>query len=119
MQAPLLWGLLCALWAASLQFELQDMIRELQNENAMLHAKVENLTEVLMELKLYIWNHSRDWDSEPERVQELVLCKQDYGPNASSPGNLPAPGLVFAMLIVIGLLLKSAVNARAFIQDVN
>ncbi|MGH0124390.1 UNVERIFIED_CONTAM: hypothetical protein FKN15_036933 [Acipenser sinensis] len=53
---------LCANTAmkCSTEFELQDTINILREENIYLHDKVENLTEALRELKHLIWNHSKD-----------------------------------------------------------
>lgn len=43
----------------STEFELQDTINILREQNIYLHDKVENLTEALRELKHLIWNRSR------------------------------------------------------------
>ncbi|KAF7238782.1 Chaperone protein DnaK [Varanus komodoensis] len=57
--APVLWLFLALSWGGGRLFELQEAIEELQSENAQLQGKIQNLTEALSELRLFVWNRSQ------------------------------------------------------------
>ncbi|MEE6483218.1 hypothetical protein FKM82_013472 [Ascaphus truei] len=106
MQGSLVCCMFVVLWNCSSPFQLHDVLRDLQAENALLHHKVENMTEMLMELKFYIWNNSRGSVSTPEHLQGNVFCKQDYIRAGSSRTNCPVPLLIAAAQALLSILSK-------------
>ncbi|KAG8569666.1 hypothetical protein GDO81_014514 [Engystomops pustulosus] len=101
------WRVLCVvlmLWRCSICFQLHDILRDLQTENAYLHSKVENMTEMLMEMKFYIWNNSRGQAPAPEHLQESSFCKQDIIWSGSSNVNYPVPILIVTTQALLSLL---------------
>ncbi|OCT72969.1 hypothetical protein XELAEV_18035950mg [Xenopus laevis] len=54
------------------------------------------MTEMLMELKFYIWNNTRGSAPTPDHLQEGVSCNQDTVWAGSSQINTPVPVLIAA-----------------------
>lgn len=88
--ALLFWLLLSLLWGGGCLFELQEAIQELQSENTQLQGKIQNLTEALSELRLFVWNQSQGetWASEPQ-----IPSHHQHNPNLCTPKQnlMPSP----------------------------
>ncbi|KAJ6653287.1 hypothetical protein lerEdw1_009376 [Lerista edwardsae] len=109
--ALLLWLLLSLLWGGGCLFELQEAIQELQSENTQLQGKIQNLTEALSELRLFVWNRSQGSESASEHLlHEHLSCHPDaHWRNTGSPC-LRAPSSLLLVALSLAAVLTKVVG---------
>ncbi|CAL8318264.1 unnamed protein product [Lota lota] len=129
----LLFLTLVLLVKQSYNFELQDTIHALIEENIHLHDQLENLTQALRELKRMLWHHSNDenhhdhhsdhhnedarhmWNewsahgisAETHFLLEHALCGHD--PHNSGSFHVQTPFLLLLALLNITLLMSGSI----------
>uniref|UniRef100_A0ACB8EVZ2 Uncharacterized protein n=1 Tax=Sphaerodactylus townsendi TaxID=933632 RepID=A0ACB8EVZ2_9SAUR len=107
--ALMLCLLLPLLWDQGRPFELQQAILELQIENSQLQGKIQNLTEALSELQVFIWNQSQGSDSAPEQLQhEHLQCPANaHWRNIAAPSaSVPSVAWLLALMSLMAVLTK-------------
>ncbi|KAL8176707.1 UNVERIFIED_CONTAM: hypothetical protein K2H54_037764 [Gekko kuhli] len=91
-------------------FELQEAIQELQIENTQLQGKIQNLTEALSELQVFVWNQSQGSESAAEHLHhEHLQCHPNaHWRNTTVPiVSAPSVTWLLALMSLMATLTKS------------